>query len=183
MNTFISFLKEKQYNEYVLKELPKNAIEHFDKRTNYHIDLVNKYAKLIHDNTDIQLSPSFLDNVKKHDRSKFYSELYYGYLWINAVYNFKSKYPNNDIKQLADSACFKHYSLEEHHPEHFIDCNDMTPSNIAEMCADWAAMSEELKTSLSEWYINVALKRYKFDREHRNMIENIINFIEKEKLL
>jgi len=56
--------------------------EHFEKRTNYHIDLVNKYLDKI---ADLNL-PEIDNNLLKkdsHDKSKFEEPEYTPYLYVN----------------------------------------------------------------------------------------------------
>jgi hypothetical protein len=163
-------------------QITDDMYNHFEKRTRKHIELVNKYATILYNAHIYDLPFYFLDEIVKHDKSKFYSDIYLGYVWINAHYNLGMKYPSKEIELLAKVSCEKHYKAEDHHPEHFGDCNDMTISNITEMIADWSAMSEELGTSLIDWYNKIASKKYNFNEENTNIIKNLIKFIENYKM-
>lgn len=159
--------------------ITQRMYNHFEKRTREHIDRVNKNARIISDFLNIYDSAFntefFLSNVKNHDSSKFYSYIYPGYVWINAFYNLKMEYPSENIKKLAEYSSKKHYTLENHHPEHHISPTNMNIYNLSEMVCDWHAMSQEYGTSTKEWFHNKALKKYSFDESQKEFLDNIIS--------
>lgn len=187
MIKFKSFLETSQ-SKYYFDLLPTNALRYFETRTRLHIARVNYAAKILYlyiNNNMYVVSPNFLDNVKEHDKTKFYSELYPGYVWITAHCNLKVEYPSDEVKRIADEAWKKHYSLEDHHLEHYEDVNMMTKTNMLEMIADWCAMSMELKDSLQEWW-KKQQKKYNFDEEHlefiTNNIESLLEYMSEDEL-
>lgn len=175
MINFKDFIKKKNFLD-CEPLLPPDAIEHFEKRTKEHIARVQENAKKLV--TYVDLSPDFLDRVAQHDRSKFYSDIYQGYVWIDYHYNCNADYPSKEIRDLATSCYKKHYQEERHHPEHYSNCNDMTIEDLAEMICDWHAMSQELGGKTSDFWKNKASRKYNFDECRKNTIEKLIQFFE-----
>jgi hypothetical protein len=105
------------------------------------------------------------------------------------IHGFKSP---QDIKNAIDRATLHHVMVNKHHPE----CHSQNPSintnnrdaapakiviatsmdtlSLAEMCADWAAMSEELGTSLAEWARKNIGVRWRFSANQKQQIANFL---------
>lgn len=73
----------------------------------------------------------------------------------------------------------EHVHSNEHHPEFWSgstvdsvkqNASKMPLKYIGEMCADWAAMSEEMGTSLLEWEQKVVDRRWLFTDEQKKLI-------------
>jgi hypothetical protein len=108
---------------------------------------------------------------------------------ICKMHNFTT---SKDIRDAINSATWHHVTQNKHHPESHspipLDNNDRTaashkiviatsmdPISIAEMCADWAAMSEELGTDLLSWaHENIGV-RWRFFPYQIRHIEDFLN--------
>lgn len=97
-----------------------------------------------------------------------------------------------DINDAIHKATLHHVTTNKHHPEYHspnasinTDDRDAAPAKIvvatamdilslAEMCADWAAMSEELGTDLVKWaYENIGT-RWRFHSHQKRQISNFL---------
>lgn len=156
---------------------------HFVERTNSHIDLVQRAAKKIAERF-AEFKP-LLEAAAKHDASKFQEPErgpYIDLTWQHKHDNFKSyKTPGTLPDDAINEATLHHIVNNEHHPEFWnpekanldpenrdksvrvIDVSKMPPLAIAEMVADWQAMSEELKKNTArEWYDSQKDVRWRF---------------------
>jgi hypothetical protein len=109
--------------------------------------------KLI-DKGQFNLGKTLIANCMKHDNSKFYGTEW-DYLSVDGT----------DIHDLK-IAVGQHNHTNRHHPE-FYDkgIHDMPLENIAEMVCDWKTRSAERGTSLRDWILDEATKRYSFSIE------------------
>ncbi|MCK9558104.1 MAG: DUF5662 family protein [Candidatus Cloacimonetes bacterium] len=101
------------------------------------------------------------------------------------IHGFKSP---QDINDAINRATMHHVTTNKHHPEchspnpslnannrdaapdRIVIATDMDVLSLAEMCADWAAMSEELGTDLVKWaYDNVGI-RWRFNAMQKQRI-------------
>jgi hypothetical protein len=172
--------------------ITQQMIDHSDARTKMHIGLVQKYCERIAD-----LNPYF-DNLvlqsEVHDNSKFLEPEYVPYIFINWNYQCianKVPYSIPDlVKQSTFDATFHHIKNNAHHPEfhskqevdilntkdrdkpleQIVDATAMPILSIAEMCADWCAVSEERKSSPIDWANNNIGVRWLFDDKQTKLI-------------
>jgi len=182
-------IKHLNINSYTIKEMENYYI----KRTNKHINLVNKYCNKLNNN-------GLSKRGKLHDYSKLYNiDEYTPYILITWKYycrdnNIKFELPQH-INDIMDQASEHHILNNPHHPEYHqeikqnlinknnrddipdqtIDATKMDFLSILEMCCDWCAMSEERKNSPFEWADKVINKRWKFTDEQINLIYNTLN--------
>ncbi len=136
-----------------------------------------------------------------HDVSKLIYPEVYPYIWI--TWNYKCKDEGKEflmpdyIKIHAGEATFHHVKNNPHHPEYWDDevkmekredrdiptrwslanATKMPDIYIAEMVADWLAMSEEKGTSVKNWADKNVNIRWKFTDEQKNLIYELINNI------
>ena len=101
--------------------------------------------------------------VKEHDKSKFGEEEFDAYR-INFYPTKKEKEKMdsdidffNEVKNNFQNAFKHHYTVNDHHPQHFIidkEITDMPLECIIHMICDWCAMSLKFENKLSpvEWY-------------------------------
>lgn len=157
----------------------KEMSDWFNERTNKHISLVQKYAKLIENKFHIK---GLIEQAKDHDKSKFEDNEYIPYVFLSWNYHCKDigKEFNlsDDIKTKTDEAWKHHYTNNSHHPEYFKDITKMTNLDIAEMCADWLAMSEERGNSAVDWADKNVGTKWKFNDKQKDLIYKILNGIE-----
>jgi hypothetical protein len=155
------------------------------KRTFHHIYLVNKYALNIvsHNPRYVQL----VINTINHDASKFtYAELE-GYIFINEKYKASREgrefNPGPRIEQIMGDASTHHVTSNKHHPEFFgglgdgklpINAQEMDDISLAEMVADWCAMSDELVNSPFEWAASFINKKASFSDDQVNKIYKLM---------
>ena len=103
---------------------------------------------------------------------------------IEKVHGYKT---SDDIRAAIRSATLHHITTNKHHPEAHadsvqsgprdsgeatvpLDLPNMDVISMAEMCADWAAMSEELGTDLVEWATKNIGSRWQFTSGQRRLI-------------
>jgi len=139
---------------------------YFNARTRHHISLVRKAAEKI-----VDVYPEIkelLTNVGNHDASKFEEPEYSPYVELTwNTYKNKEPYktPGTIDDEKQNQATLHHILNNSHHPEYWlenkedanidpkdrnkslkvVDASKMPPIAIAEMVADWQAMSEELQ--------------------------------------
>jgi hypothetical protein len=94
-----------------------------------------------------------------------------------------------DIKNAISKATFHHITVNKHHPEFhspqkiqqvaigetppIVVATGMDILSLAEMCADWAAMSEELGTNVVDWaYENI--NRWRFNPNQKRQIADFL---------
>ena len=140
-------------------------------RTYHHIALVQKYCAIIED-----ACPEFMglsSFAEQHDASKLEDPELSPYIDMTWLYkNAKTRYV--DLTPEMEQAWKHHYMVNGHHPEHYARLDDMPDMAIAEMVADWAAMSEEKGGSLVMWFHKVNQNKYKFNSHQERLINRLI---------
>ena len=173
----------------------------FLERTNKHIDRVIQNAKIIAASYSDLISVYV--NVIKHDESKFIPPEKTPYIWLTEHDRCKDKglgfiYPVH-MEEQTKQATLHHITNNPHHPEYWDPdkkdmklAEDRNASNqpqitnavamhdvyIAEMVADWAAMSQEKNNSLKEWADNNVNVRWEFNDYQVTLIYKLINLFE-----
>lgn len=176
----------------------KEMKDFFDKRTRKHIDLVKKYAQKIADiNPDLS---GVVEQASTHDDSKYEEPEHTPYLYI--TWDYKCKDEGKDF-QIPDGikdndATLHHIKHNRHHPEFHdegsgesslnrnnrdeaperaTDAFKMTDIDIAEMVADWCAMSEEKGNSPQSWADKNVNKRWNFNDKQVDLIYKLMDDI------
>lgn len=172
-------------------------LDFFYVRTRNHIDLVKKYIVKIY---NFLYNPLLLDRRVSHDQSKYLEPELTPYVFTTWVYHCKNvNIPfevSESLKTQMREATYHHVKNNRHHPEFHdsettIECinskdrdkppekmvsgYNMSNIDIAEMVADWCAMSEELNSSPYDWAkanINV---RWKFTPKQEKLIYSILD--------
>jgi len=163
-----------------------------DARTKMHIGYVEEFYQ--------QLAAEFgLDNMPRmHDFSKLNdAEEKEPYVWVNWMYKNKREGTPlaipADLQESIRAATLHHVVNNRHHPESYsedpivfdpknrdrlekmIKVREMPVEAVAEMVADWQAMSKELKTNTArQWFESVSGKRWVF---HPNNVVQALDFI------
>ena len=119
----------------------------------------------------------------KHDSDK----LKYNNLVRQALrFTPKEKLTENDMASI-DAVVMEHIKSNPHHCEYWgsgdytsvgINCKKMPNTFIYEMCADWAATSEEKGNSLISWCNNVVNNKFMFTEEQTELIYSICEYLE-----
>jgi hypothetical protein len=180
--------------------LSSDMREWYIERTNAHIKRVKKYAYLISD-----FFPEYQElrkNVKQHDKSKFQSPEYVPYVFITWDYKCKREGIPFEMPQVMkdkmNKATEHHILSNKHHPEYWVknydpsmlnrnnrdavpdqavDASKMPDVFIAEMCADWMAMSEELKSRPHDWADMNVNVRWLFTDRQKELIYTILDTV------
>jgi hypothetical protein len=176
----------------------------FQKRTNMHIELVQKWAKKIQQYDD--KFSGLVEQTEEHDASKFEEPEYTPYLFITWSYKCKAEEKNfevpKDIKEKMSLATEHHVKSNRHHPEfhstkevdlinredrdkppqEMIDATSMPWVDLGEMVSDWFAMSNEKKTDPQDWADKNINVRWQFTDEQVNMIYDLIADVYKAEL-
>jgi len=178
-------------------------IEHFNRRTAEHIDLVRDYLLKIIDLNDPRLDKKILSQESiHHDESKFKDPELGPYVFVDHSYHMKDlgkKYnPPADIKQQMQAATFHHISTNKHHadywdkdlkmnnlnskdrdkvPDKMVDATSMPLTYVASMVADWCSMSAEKKTDPYVWCEQNINKRWYFSDNQIKLIYDLLDKI------
>jgi len=179
----------------------------FDKRTNKHIELVQKYAKKIAQ-YDPERFGDLVNILTDHDQSKFEEPEYTPYIWITWKYKLeadgkdgkdgKKFEPSEKLQKEMTEATDHHVKNNEHHPEYWdpgknkktlinsenrdkaadkIDARKMPLLAITEMVADWCSVSDERGNSPKSWADKNVNTRWQFNDEAVELIYELIDAI------
>lgn len=177
----------------------KQMIDWFNIRTKNHIDLVKKYCKKLYD-----FDPSFykelLERGKTHDNSKLVEPELTPYIYVTWRYYCKDNGIPFEVSEETEKSMHEatehHVHSNSHHPE-FFDMNSsinnedrdapsksitnatsMNEIDLAEMCCDWCAMSEEKgENGPFDWADRNINKRWKFTDDQVDYIYTILDFL------
>ncbi len=170
---------------------------HFQKRTKHHISLVQKYCGLIA--KKFPQMKGLVERGKVHDASKYGKDELDPYIWLTWRYKCQDdgtdpKLPKGMATEIKKAT--EHHILNNaHHPEFHqskktgllakgdrdgvpsgtTDASKMTDLDIAEMVADWCAMSEERGNTPKSWADKVVNKRWKFTTPQTKLIYTLID--------
>ncbi len=135
------------------------------------------YADLI-PKTDIDM-----DRIMNHDKDK---------LKLKNLVRQAFRYipgPLSDKEKLAiHNVVMEHIKTNKHHCEYWNDgdyasegndCTKMEPTYLYEMCADWAATSEENGSGLMDWYWKVVNKKFIFSDRQVEIIRPVCEYLSK----
>lgn len=174
--------------------------EFFEARTKRHIDLVKKFCEKIYA-LDPEKFEGLIERGEEHDQSKYEEPERTPYIYITWDYRCKDNGEDSGIpeemRSLMNSASEHHVHNNKHHPEYhcnesttinrenrdeipdkIIDATKMSDLDIAEMLADWWAMSEEKgEDNPKGWADKNVNKRWKFTDAQTDLIYNLIDKI------
>lgn len=170
----------------------------FNKRTRKHIAAVQKFCKKIAEYDSARFS-ELLEKMEVHDKSKFEDPEIDPYIYTTWKYKCKDDGVDfecpKDIEDQMDEATEHHIKNNSHHPEfhcdketdlinkddrdkppeEMIDATKMPDIDIAEMMADWMAVSEERGNSPKGWADKNVNVRWKFDDKQKDLIYELID--------
>ena len=173
----------------IIKTNSKSMLSHFYERTKHHIALVNIfYSKIISKYPELQNEYFLL-----HDDSKFHESEQKGFVYLTwNYYCLRKKIPfilTEEQKQLTISATIHHILHNKHHPEYWdkdftinkdgipitpVNATAMPSKYVAEMIADWLAMSNEKQTNPFDWAEMTIGKRWIFTEEQQELIYKLL---------
>lgn len=193
-----------------LTTLPSTEMEaYFEKRTNLHISLVNKYLGRI-----AALNLDEVDNSllmeDPHDASKLHEPERTPYVFLTWKYRLASRgckfEAPAEVVEAMHKASIAHVKSNKHHPEYWdssagedcinatnrdapalklVDATAMPLTYVAQMIADWTAMDEEKNTlhdgpySARDWADKNVNVRWKFSSEQVAFIYKLIALLSK----
>lgn len=168
----------------------------FLKRTQDHIQRVQNAVLTIA--TKYPEFKKLIEQAKDHDASKFESperEPYIELTWLKK----QGTKAEGELRDQITQATLHHVKNNSHHPEYHlkdkkkanldstnrdesIECVDATAMpdlDVAEMVADWQAMSEELGTNTArEWFDDVKDVRWHFSEKQATLIDKLLKAFE-----
>lgn len=175
--------------------------EWFETRTNQHIELVQKYAERIR----AAYPEEFADlDTSSHDAAKFEEPEYTPYVYMTWKRLHPEFEYSEAIAEAGHQATLHHVRNNPHHPEYWtskftddsvnkamssdfnrrdeppkdkVEATSMPEIAIAEMCADWCAMSEEMENSPQEWADKNIGVRWEFTPKQIDLIHTLLNTI------
>jgi len=177
--------------------LTKEMLEWFNQRTANHIKLVQKYCKKIEE-YDPKRFEGLVERGKDHDQSKYKAPEHDPYVYITWRYKCKDDGKKLELTKAQEdamnAASEHHIKNNPHHPEYhtdqegelvnpkdrdkppdkLIDATKMGKMDIAELCADWCAMSEERDGSPKAWADKNVNVRWKFTDAQKDLIYELI---------
>ncbi len=190
---FIS-VKDKSIKIATINEITKEMEDFYNKRTNEHIQRVQKNMEIFANELNEYDEKEILERAKEHDKSKFEEPERTPYIFITWDYKCKDNGEDceisEDIKNKMNEASNKHCLTNKHHPEYhssqedelinredrdkppkeIIDATSMGDIDIIELVSDWYAMSEENGTDVNDWADKNIDVRWKFESKHKDMI-------------
>lgn len=185
----------KSFTEWNATEEMKNF---FEKRTNMHVKFVQKHCQKIENYNGTRFK-GLVEQAKNHDASKFEEPEYTPYLFITWSYKCKDSGEQFDVpkeaKEKMSIATEHHVKNNSHHaefhskadvdlinredrdkpPSEMIDTTSMPDIDVAEMVADWMAMSEEKDTNPKDWADKNINVRWKFSKHQSDLIYELID--------
>lgn len=156
---------------------------YFVTRTEQHIKRVRNNLIRIYNAIAGLDRDKILEKYENHDQTKYSLDEYEGYVLTTEKYRPGSDFkPTAEQQQLMDEAWEHHKTHNRHHPEFFGDnLADMEKEDLAEMVADWAAMSQEKGDSLVAWAKKVLAERFKFTEDQQEFIWKCVNIFDEVK--
>lgn len=182
------------------RQITDEMRKHFETRTNKHIQLVRKYCERVPDSSN-KYYHFLQERAEKHDQSKFEEPEITPYIYLTWQYKMKDDGKEfilpQEIKDSMNNATLFHVTHNSHHPEFHasnnktmeilnrddrdkptettVDATSMPDIDIAEMVADWCAMSEERGNSPTLWADKNINVRWKFTKDQTDLIHSYIN--------
>lgn len=173
-------------------------LDFFLERTQDHIQRVQNAAQAIA--TEYPEFEAVVKQAEEHDASKYEEPEKDAYVELTWLKKQDQKADGEDNDQI-NQATLHHVKNNSHHPEYHledkseaninaddrdksddvVDATRMPDLDIAEMIADWQAMSEELGTNTArEWFDSVRDVRWHFSAEQESLIDKLLKVFEKD---
>jgi|GEM_PF-1015485 len=177
----------------------------FEKRTEEHIDRVQKNMKRLSELLPDVDKDEIDKRAGEHDASKYKEPERTPYVYVTWDYKCKDDKVDFDIpesiKDEMNKATETHVKQNAHHPEYhsskevdlinredrdkppkeMIDATSMKDIDIIEMVADWVAMSQEKGTNTIDWADKNVNVRWKFNDDQKDRIYELIDLLKDNK--
>lgn len=182
------------------KDIKKDMESWYEERTRKHIAMVSKYCKKLanHDGKYSEL----IERSKIHDKSKFEEPEKTPYVYITWKYkckddgmDFEDCDPPEDMDDKMFEATLHHIKNNRHHPEYhtekvslnqedrdkppdeMVDGTKMNDIDIAEMCCDWCAVSQEKGGTPQSWADKNVNVRWEFTERQKDLIYHLLDVL------
>lgn len=171
----------KENNLTLVESLDKNIVAKYEQRIKDHIKRVKYFYSLLVESGQIPIKDIDTARVMKHDQDK----LKYKNLVRQALRYSPTELTQDEKKQIND-VVMEHIKSNPHHCEYWsegdyaskhIDCTKMSDTYLYEMCADWAATSEELGNPLNKWCDDVLNKKFMFTDRQIDLIRSVCDYL------
>lgn len=161
-------------------QVTDKMVNSFEQRTREHIKRVQDNIKKVIQECKFPLdAEELLRRSKLHDLSKFEKDEYWPYVWLTEHFKRKGKIElTESLKDFMLTGMAHHHGQNRHHPNFFDEVGQMTNIDIIEMVCDWAAMTQENKTSLKKWANKHVGIKWKFSIIQTKFIYDLINILE-----
>ena len=156
----------KENNLTLVESLDKNIVAKYEQRVKDHIKRVKYFYSLLVESGQIPIKDIDTARVMKHDQDK----LKYKNLVRQALRYSPTELTQDEKKQINDV-------VMEHIKSKHIDCTKMSDTYLYEMCADWAATSEELGNPLNKWCDDVLNKKFMFTDRQIDLIRSVCDYL------
>jgi hypothetical protein len=152
----------------------KKYVEYID----FHRGNVEKARELIGDSlcAELHILPKHLEEVVSvHDMSRYETEEFD--LWRQYKFPDPGKKPDKELYMVAKR---HHWSVNGHHPEHWINADGtvrpMELVNVAEMLCDWTSevVFEDHKHVKQWYYAQMKKEPYKFHPDTQHLVERLL---------
>lgn len=156
----------------------------YRRRIKAHIKRVQYfYTKIVYADMIPTMKDIDMDRVMNHDKDKLKLKnlVRQAFRYIPGPLSYKEKLA-------IHNAVMEHIKSNRHHCEYWSDgdyatdgndCTGMKDTYLYEMCADWAATSEENGNGLMDWYEKVVNKKFLFSERQVEIIRPVCEYLSK----
>ena len=153
----------------------------YRRRIKAHIGRVQYFYTKLVDADMIPIEDIDLVRLKNHDKDKLKLKnlVRQAFRYIPGPLSYREKLAIHNV-------VMEHIKSNRHHCEYWNDgdystdgndCTGMEPTYLYEMCADWAATSEENGNGLMDWYEKVVNKKFLFTTEQLDIIKPVCEYL------
>ena len=154
----------------------------YRRRIKAHIERVQYfYTKIVYADMIPTTKDIDMDRVMNHDKDKLKLKnlVRQAFRYIPGPLSYREKLAIHNV-------VMEHIKSNKHHCEYWNDgdyatdgndCTGMEDTYLYEMCADWAATSEENGSGLMEWYEKVVNKKFLFTTEQLDIIKPVCEYL------
>ena len=138
-----------------------------------------KLVKYLMKNNQDELALKLSKRLFVHDLSKIKEDEFYGMAkFADDVDALKD--PKKQVESDKQLAINLHWERNSHHPEYWIDLNQMEDLDIMELAADWYARSEQFGTNMLEFLEIRNKDRFHFPQDIYDKIVGYYYIIKEE---
>lgn len=179
-NRALNILKKNDMS--LVESADANVVVTCRKRIQDHINRVKYFYNILVESGQIPLEDIDIKRVMKHDADK----LKYNNLKRQALRYCGDRQLTQEEKQQINDVVMEHIKSNPHHCEYWgsgdykslgINCKEMYDTFLYEMCADWAATSEENGNSLIDWCDKVINNKFMFTEHQVDLIYSVCNYL------